>query len=166
MRELKKILLVPFFGELPPWFDKFEAPKGYTLLLDQDLEKFKERVRTKLGIEYPGVWGNGKVWDFRCALGLLYEEEIRTYDYWGHCDLDVVFGDVNHFLPDEELIKWDVYSSHHEYVCGCFSMYRNVPKVNGLFSACPVWKERMIDPIPNGWVETDYSRTLELSGLS
>ena len=23
----------------------------------------------------------------------------------------------------------------------------------------------MDDPVPNGWVETDYSRTLELSGL-
>jgi len=24
---------------------------------------------------------------------------------------------------------------------------------------------RMMDPVPNGWIETDYSRTLELSGL-
>lgn len=165
MSTLKKILIVPFFGDLPEWFDKYEAPKGYTLLLDVDLNKFKERVKSKLGIEYPGVYGSPKVWDYRCALGKLYEEEIKGYDYWGHVDLDVVFGDMDKFLPDHELAPLDIYSGHIEYMCGCFSLYRNVPKVNNLFSEDPKWKENMTGAEPTGWVEYGYSRLVEKSGL-
>lgn len=156
---------MPFFGELPEWFDKFEAPKGYTLLLDRDLERFKKRVKDKLNIDYPGTWGNPKVWDYRPALGVLYEEEIKSYDYWGHCDLDVVWGDVDTFLPDGILSRVDVYSGHIEYVCGCFSLYRNIPEVNLLFTLSDEWQANMIGANPTGWVEYGYSRLLEKSGL-
>lgn len=166
MNDLRKILIVPFFGDLPPWMDKFEAPQGYTLLLDMDLKRFKERVKSKLDIEYPGLPGTGKVWDYRPALGLLYEEEIKTYDYWGHCDLDVVWGDMKAFLPDSTLNELDVYSSHHEYVCGCFSLYRNSQEVNEFFKTISGWQKQMIYPEPNGWVEDKYSRALEVSGLA
>lgn len=157
-------MICPYFGELPEWFDKFELPRGYTLLLDQDLESFKERVKEKLGIEYPGLPGTGKVWDYRCALGYLYEEEIKGYDFWGHVDFDVVFGNVDKYVPDELLNDLDLYSTHNTYVCGCFSLYRNSPEVNHLFLRGD-WYENMIGEDPTGWVEESYSRLLERSGL-
>lgn len=165
MEKLKKILLVPYFGDKPEWFDKFEFPKGYDHLFDWDIESFKDRVRRKLGIEYPGVYGSPKVWDYRCALGYLYEEEIKGYDYWGHCDFDVVFGDVNKFVPDSLLNELDLYSGHDTYVNGCFSLYRNCKEVNELFMKFPLWKEKMIYEKPTGWVEQEYSWELEKSGL-
>ncbi len=165
MAVLKKLLITPYFGDLPPWFDKFEAPKGYEWLMDTDLEGFKKRVKDKLGIEYPGVYGSPKVWDYRCALGLLYEEELKGFDYWGHMDFDVVWGDMDKFLPDSELEKLDVYSSHNEYVCGCFSLYKNCTSVNELFKRYPLWADHLLRSEPSGWVEQVYSRILELSGL-
>lgn len=162
---IKKIMITPYFGTAPEWMSKFKPPNGYDWLFDADLEKFKKRVKDKLGIDYPGVPGSGKVWDFRSALGLLYAEEIEEYDFWGHMDFDVVFGDVDAFLPNSVLPKLDVYSSHNEYVCGCFSLYRNTEAVNNLFKTVPVWKERMMDAEPNGWVEKEFSRALETSGL-
>ncbi len=165
-------MLCPYFGPFPEWMDKFLAdfketmcPQGYDMLLDTDLEGFKKRVITKIGITFPGVWGSPKVWDYRCALGLLYEEELKDYDYWGHVDFDMVFGDMNKYVPDELLDQLDVYSSHHEYVCGCFSLYRNAPEVNKLFMDCSMFEIRMRDPEPSGWVEQEFSRTLEKSGL-
>lgn len=166
MAGLKKVMITPYFGDKPEWFDKFEPPKGYKWMLDTDLDKFKKRVKDKLGIEYPGEYGSPKVWDYRCALGLLYEEEIKGFDYWGHMDFDVVFGDVDHFLPDSELNKLAVYSGHHEYVCGCFSLYANHSEINNLFKRSPNWKDIMQSPTPTGWVETEYSRLLEKSGLT
>lgn len=173
---LKKVLICPFFGPFPPWMNKFEWPKGYHMIIDTDLSDFKLRVKQKLGIDYPGIYGSGKVWDMRCALGLLYEDEIKGYDWWGHCDLDVVFGDVDKFVPDSMLNELDVYSGHNEYVAGCFSLYRNCPEVNELFKKDilpdemqshwePLWKTKMSDPQPNGWVEVEFSRTLEQSSL-
>jgi len=162
---MKKILLTPFFGSFPLWMDKFEPPKGYDWLLDTDLESFKKRVKDKLGIEYPGTYGSGKVWDYRCALGLLYEEEIKGCDYWGHIDFDMVFGDMDKFYPDEMIGEYDVISGHDTYVCGCFSLYRNCKEVNELFMKFPLWKEKMLYEKPTGWVEREYSWELEKSGL-
>lgn len=155
---------MPYFGELPEWYDKFEVPKGYDLLLDTDIEGFKKRVWEKLGIEYSGIPGTGKVWDYRCALGKLYEEEIKGYDFWGHTDFDVVFGDVDKWITDEFLSELDVHSNHSTYVCGCWSLYRNIPEVNELFMK-EDWKKFMSEPEPNGWVEKEFSRLVEGSGL-
>lgn len=165
MAALKKLILTPYFGPFPEWMASFEPPVGYDWLLDTDLEAFKKRVKEKLGIEYPGVYGSGKVWDYRCALGLLYEKEIRGYDYWGHCDFDMVFGDMNNFYPDSLITDYDLISGHNTYVNGCFSLYRNCKEINKLFFSCPNWVSNMTDEKASGWVEEEYSRQLEKSGL-
>lgn len=162
---LTKILIMPFFGRLPEWWEKFEVPKGYDFILDTDLEGFKKRVKDKLRIDYPGEWGDPKVWDYRCALGLLYEDEIKGFDYWGHTDPDCVFGDVDKWVTDRFLHGLAIHSNHHSYVNGCWSLYHNVPSVNHLFQQYPFWAERMMHRRPNGWVENEFSRTLEQSGM-
>lgn len=156
---------MPYFGAFPEWYDKYEVPKCYDMLIDTDLDGFKKRVKDKLGIEYTGLEGTGKVWDLRCALGLLYEDEIKNYDFWGHTDFDCVYGDVDKWVSDEFLAGLDLHSNHHSYVNGCWSLYRNCPEVNNLFKQYPQWKEKMMYPEANGWVEEEYSRTLEGSSL-
>lgn len=165
MADLKRILICPYFGDFPDWWDKYEWPVGYDYILDTNIESFKRRVKRVLGIEYTGLAGTGKVWDMRCALGLLYEEYIRGYDYWGTTDWDCVYGDVNKFFPDEELNKLDVWSNHDTYVAGFWSLYRNCKEVNELFMKHIDWKEELTYPNPTGWVEQGYSRLLEGSGL-
>lgn len=171
-KPLRKIMITPYFGTLPPWFGKFMAnfnatlgKQGYAWLIDPDIESFRERVRSKLGIEYPGLPGTGKVWDYRGALGYLYSDEISGYDFWGHMDFDMCFGDVSKWITDDFLSKLDVHSNHNTYVCGCWTLYRNTPKVNELFMQFPEWKSKMLLPEANGWVEEEFSRTLEASGL-
>lgn len=170
MAHLKKLLICPYFGPFPEWMDLFLAdfqntmkPQGYTLVLDTDLPDFKRRVKEKLGIDCTIVRGQAKIWDYRCALGFLYEEEIKGYDYWGHCDLDMVFGNVSKFIPDEKLSTLDIYSGHDEYVCGCFSLYKNCTKVNKLFTFHPEWGYELTNPTPTGWVEKGYSELIEHS---
>ena len=160
----KKVLITPYFGEFPEWMDKFEIPDGYDWIIDTDYEGFKKRVKDKLGIEYEGKPGTGKVWDYRGALGVLYEDEIKDYDFWGHCDFDVIFGDVDKWVSDEFLSELDVHSNHHSYICGCWTLYRNVPEVNNLFRF-EDWQKFMVGEEPNGWVEKELSRLLEKSGL-
>lgn len=169
---LKKLLICPYFGPFPEWMDLFFAdfmrtmkPQGYSLLIDTDLPAFKERVKEKLGIECPIIRGSSKAWDYRGSLGVLYSEEIKYYDFYGHCDFDVAWGNMSKFIPDSVLQELDVYSSHDTYVCGCFSLYRNHTIVNELFRAHRSWREIMTHPDPTGWIEEGFSRTLEISGL-
>jgi len=162
--QIKKIMLSPFFGKLPEWYDKYTPPEGYDFLLDQDLDGFRKRVNDILGIPCDVKEGEGKVWDFRPALGLLYAKEIEGYDFWGHTDLDCVYGDVNKWVTDDFLNGLDIHSNHNTYVCGCWTLYRNTERVNNLFKEYPHWKEKMRGE-PNGWVEEEYSRVLEASGV-
>jgi glycosyltransferase involved in cell wall biosynthesis len=161
----KKVIITPYFGQLPEWMDKFEVPEGYDWILDNDLVAFKLRVKSKLGIDYPGELGSPKVWDYRGALGLLYEDEIKEYDFWAHCDFDMAFGDVNKWFDDETLSKLEIWSNHHEYICGPWTLYRNSERVRKLFMEFPEWKEKMIHPETNGWVENEFSRLVEQCGL-
>lgn len=172
MADLKKIFITPYFGDFPPWMDLYTKhfeevlrPQGYDWLLDTDLEGFKKRVKEKLGIDYPGLPGTGKVWDYRGSLGLLYAEEIKGYDFWGHTDFDCVYGDVSKWVTDEFLTALDVHSNHGTYVNGCWSLYRNVDRVNELFMQAENWWQYLKFKIPNGWIEGEFSRTLERSGL-
>ncbi len=165
---LRKLLICPYFGELPEWFElwlsnvvRLEAD-GYDLYLQTSEHEFAERVGEVLDVEYPR--GDGyKVCDYRCAFGELYADELADYDYWGHTDLDCVYGRVGYFLPDEYLSKWDIFSNHATYVSGPWSLYRNTPKINGLYRWVADWQGYLENPATTGWVETAYSKVVDIA---
>lgn len=161
---LKKMMITCFFGTLPNWMDKYEPPAGYDFLLITDLEDFNTRIKETLQVESPVVSGTGKPWDFRPALGLLYRDKLEGYDWWGHTDLDCIYGDVENWVSDDFLDGLDIHSNHATYMCGPWSLYRNIEVVNTLFLLSD-WEKYMLDPEPNGWVEEEFSRAVERSGL-
>jgi hypothetical protein len=164
---IKKLMIVIWFGEYPDWLNNWVAnmeylkPYGYDYLIFSNLRLFEQRVRDKLGIEPCIIEGTGKPWDYRGSLGILFEEEIKGYDYYGHTDFDCVYGDINKFMPDEELVKWDIWSNHKNYICGPWTLYKNIKKVNELFLECPDWEERIEEPQATGWIEKGYSSTVD-----
>lgn len=60
--------------------------------------------------------------------GFLFEDEIKNYDFWGHCDVDLIFGDIRHFITEEVLSNYDRILSR-----GHFSLYRNNDECNRFF---------------------------------
>jgi hypothetical protein len=156
-------MICPFFGELPPWMPQWThntermAELGYNFLFDEDEDSFRERVGDILGFTCPALYGSGKIWDFRPALGLLYEEECKGYDFWGHTDFDCVYGRVEMFVTDEFLQEIDMHSNCATYVNGCWSLYRNTDQMRELFMETEFWGEEMTDPRPTGWAEKEFS---------
>ena len=53
---------------------------------------------------------------------------IKNYDFWGHCDIDLVFGDIRKFITDDILNYYDKI-----FFRGHLSLYRNIEKMNNLF---------------------------------
>ncbi len=160
------LLLVPYFGDKPPWFSWWQAEEiprlerqGFDVLLDFDLDGFKARVERVLGDE--GVTcriepNTGKTWDMRPALGVLYENEISNYGYYGHCDLDMFFGRINQFIPWDR--EWDIFSDcSHDYLSGPWTIYKNIPSVRDLFMRVPDWQSYMNAEQPTAWMETVFS---------
>ena len=165
---IRKILLIPWFGPLPDWMPHWEAnvekallEHGYAVAFEHDLPDFKKRVKRKLGVDCPIVPGEGKIHDYRAALGMLYAEEIAGYDFWGHTDLDVVYGRVHRWVTDEFLDGLDIHSNHVDYIAGPWSLYRNRPEVNVLFTEHPDWREILEQPDVTGWVETGFTEVVD-----
>lgn len=48
-----------------------------------------EKLSFAVNIGYPY-----KLCDFKPAYGFLFPEIIKRYDFWGHGDIDVVYGNI------------------------------------------------------------------------
>lgn len=164
---IRKLLICPWFGPLPEWMPLWERnvatleQYGYDVLREHDLDAFKQRVADIIGIDCPIVEGEGKIHDYRCAFGLLYEQELAGYDYWGHTDFDCVYGRVGAFLSDNFLRPIDIFSNHVDYVSGPWSLYRNDPFMARLFKKHPDWQEILENPETTGWVETGFTEIVD-----
>ena len=79
------------------------------------------------------AYRSGQFLDLKITLGLVFDDLLSEYDFWGHCDFDMVFGDLRKFLTEEIL------TVHDKVLCrGHLTLYRNTPKVNRAFMlTCP-----------------------------
>src|SRR5258707_9826714 len=115
---IKKLFITHYFANtFPEWIDKYiENTKflkkyGYDFLLDTDLNKFNQRCKKALGFESSILPGTVKIGDYRPAFGLIYEDILSGYDFWGHTDTDCVYGRLDHFLTSNLLENCDIFAN-------------------------------------------------------
>jgi len=163
---MKKILISPFFGKLPPWIEEYKKncmtlkKYGWDFLILDDLDLFKKMIKDKLGVDAHIKEGTCKASDFRPALGLILEDQLKDYDFWGHTDLDCVYGRLDKFITNRLLEGCDIYSNDIGHMCGPMSLYRNTPKVNNLFKETHNWKLMMEDPFHFAFDEQGISAVI------
>lgn len=82
-----------------------------------------------------------KLCDYKPVYGAAFAKWIGTYDFWGHCDVDLVWGNIRHYFSEDKLEKFDrvLWQGH------C-SIYRNNDKVNNYYRTlnpmgCIDWRE-------------------------
>ena len=46
-----------------------------------------------------------KLCEYKQAYGYILKDYIKGYDFWGYGDLDLVYGDIRHFLTDNVLTR-------------------------------------------------------------
>lgn len=61
-----------------------------------------------------------KLCDFKPAYGEIFCEYIVEYEFWGHCDLDMFFGNIRKFLTEDIFTKYDKILTE-----GHLTLYRN-----------------------------------------
>lgn len=108
-------------------------------ILHKTLEEIKTIACEKLGfvvnIDFPY-----KLCDFKPAYGFIFHEIIQNYDFWGHGDIDLVYGNIRDFMTEEILDRYDVISSRHDYITGTFCLFRNNSQINSLFKKSKDYK--------------------------
>lgn len=132
---MNKIFVTPYFGEFPTyiqlWLDSCGRNEDFTWLLitncstqnlnvpsnvivkDSTLENVRRIFEKHLGGDIC-LSSPYKLCDFRPAFWMILDYYHIDYDFWGYCDMDLIFGRLSHFLTDELFEKYDrLYSFGH-----------------------------------------------------
>ena len=98
-------------------------------IVNMSFEKLKELVQShfdfQISLEAPY-----KLCDFRPAYGDIFKDYAEKYDFWGHCDFDMIFGNLRKFFNEDKLEKYD-----RIYYQGHLSIYRNIEKICKLYQS-------------------------------
>jgi hypothetical protein len=139
-------LVVPYFGQRPAYFPLVvrsmaaNPDVSWLLLTDQPVpdaspnvavhmcsfDHLAKRIQSffdfEISLERPY-----KLCDFRPAFGEIFAEELAGFDFWGHNDLDLVFGQIRDHLPAA------AFRADKILFNGNFSLYRNTAETAGLY---------------------------------
>lgn len=94
----------------------------------------------KLGFEV-NIQTAYKLCDFKPVYGFLFQELIGGFDFWAHADIDLIFGDIRHFITNDILALHDVIAVRHDFLTGYFTLFRNNPTINMLFAESRDYKK-------------------------
>ena len=144
IRKNKICIIGVYFGKFPRYIDLWLKSCAYNPTIDffvfcdeyidkvpsnvciikSSLSDFKKRASKVLGFEC--VLNHAyKLCDYKPIYGLVYKDYVAEYDYWGHCDFDLIFGDLQFFFDQYSLYNYDRFHS-----LGHLSLYRNTDEVN------------------------------------
>lgn len=106
--------------------DKYNYPENVRVVYSS-FENLVDRIKNKVNfkIEINNAY---KLCDYRALYGIIFEEYLTDYSHWGHCDFDMIFGDLGGFITDEILGKYDKILTH-----GHLTIYKNNTKVNNYY---------------------------------
>ncbi len=152
-------LVIVWFGPWPFWMPAFllscrhnptvdwlifsdseppaEVPENVKIL-PMDLEGFNRRATKALGFEVKVLPDFAyKLCDLKILYGRIFAAELAGVDFWGCCDMDIIWGDLRRFLTPELLGRHDVITSRPGQIAGHFCLFRNRPEWADLFRRIP-----------------------------
>lgn len=103
-----------------------ELPKNVSIV-QMTLEGFKILSQEKMGFDI-ALDRPYKCCDLKPAYGYIFSEYIGEFDYWAHCDFDMLFGDIRSFFERYSLDEFD-----KVLTLGHLSLYRNTEENNRRF---------------------------------
>lgn len=146
----KIILILPYFGKFPNYFDLWLKTASFNqkivdflIVTDANIEvenypniklikmsfselkisiKNKKILKENFKLNEPY-----KLCDYRPLYGLIFSEFIKKYEFWGYCDPDIIWGNLEKFITDKILKKYE-----RIYIHGHLSIYKNTTKINEL----------------------------------
>ena len=152
----KCCLILLYFGKMPNYFPLFLKscscnPSFNWLIFTDDktpydypenvkceyttFQNIKKKIQSEFDfpvfIETPY-----KLCDFRPAYGLVFADYLKDYRFWGYCDNDLIFGDMEYFLPDEFIEQYDKL-----FCLGHLVIFRNTEENNRLFMKYDWYKQ-------------------------
>ena len=175
----KILILLTYFGHWPNWTPAFfhscvcndwidwlfttdcqipAAEFSNITFRNMSLDEFNDFISQKLGFQVQK--GPYAQLDYRPAYGFIFSKELERYDFWGHCDLDVIFGNIKNLLTEDYLECYDIISSRKDFLAGHFKLWRNKTEINTLYSRVPGYRQIFANPQHQNFDEDIMSANL------
>lgn len=144
---MKIAFILPYFGEFPNYFklylkscefnkdydwiiitddkSKYNFPKNVKVIYET-FEQLKKRISDKFDFDIK-LDRPHKLCDFKPAYGYIFEDILKGYDFWGHCDPDCIFGNLSAFITSDLLTNDKIFTLGH------MTLYRNKKEINMMF---------------------------------
>jgi Leucine-rich repeat (LRR) protein len=173
--------VVVYFGKWPVWFPAFlhscaknptinwifftdcHSPAHHSanvMFYNKTLGEMRKLIKKKVGKEAM-LEDFYKIPDYKPAFGILFDDYLNDFDFWGHCDIDIIWGDIRKYTTDEILDKYDIFSTRKEMISGHFSLFKNTPSVNRLFRQSSEFAEVMRQVDCRAFDEEGMTRLIE-----
>lgn len=185
----KCAFILPYYGKFPNYFQLFLKSCGANpdfdwLIFTDDhtaydypanvhvhyetFDDMRQRVLDAFDFR-PQLRRPYKLCDLKPMYGYLFEDYLRDYRFWGHCDCDLIFGRLNHFITDDLLDGYDKL-----FVLGHCTLYRNTEENNRRFMLPLDGKEIYREVLSNdrgytfdeSFLPTNVNRIYEQHGIS
>ena len=119
--------IVPYFGKLPENFQlwllgcKFNPTVDWIIYTD-DRRKFDypqnvkvkycsfEEIKKRIQSFYDFKVDLSRPWRLalmKSAYGEIFKDDLTGYDFWGYCDIDLMWGNIRAFYTDKVLQKYE-----------------------------------------------------------
>lgn len=153
------VLILPYFGKWPVWFEahllsiSHNPTIDWLLITDCDIPEFYPKnirfistslselnVKVNAIVEAQVPLSPRKFCDLKPAYGAIFEEYISEYDFWGFCDMDIIWGAIRTFITPDILEKYDIISSRKDAISGHFNLFRNTEFYRTLYKQVPHYK--------------------------
>jgi len=155
--EYKSAFLILYFGHLPPYFDfwakscipnqenfhwyvyndqiseKTEYNDAVTVI-PYDFDRLHDDINNEFGVKIL-YEGRRIACDCRLFLYVIREkdEDLSCYDFIGYSDIDMIYGKIKHFMPDNPY-QYSMISASDNRPCGPFTLFNKKYIKNILFN--------------------------------
>jgi hypothetical protein len=174
---MKIIILICYYGRFPWYFDyflhscRYNPSVDFVILTDIPYEKelppnvrirrislsgIRQLASRRLGFPV-SLDAAYKLCDYKPAYGLIFSGLTEGYDFWGHGDIDIIFGNIRNFITDRILSAYDLICVRHDILTGYFQLFRNTPRLNNLFSLSKDYQKVYSSPQHYCFDETNFA---------
>ena len=144
----KCCFIIPYFGKFPNFFPLFlktcswNKDFNWLLITDSDVpynypenfnvvkmtfNELKVMVQSRFDFEI-AFDSPYKLCDYKPAYGYIFEDYIKDFRFWGHCDVDTIMGNLSSYISEDLLDEYDKI-----FCIGHMVLYKNTSEINRLF---------------------------------
>ncbi|WP_068816599.1 DUF6625 family protein [Phormidesmis priestleyi] len=128
-------------------------------IIPLSLGEFNKLASSKLELSIGVTHNHGyKLCDLKPAYGVIFEDYLRGYDFWGYCDIDIIWGKVTNFVTPEVLSSHDVITVEKTHLAGHFTLFRNSGITIDLFRQTEDYKKVFADINRAYWFDESCKR--------